>query len=114
MLQPPSLGVASQSGFILRNPDSNTARLRNRSPQPPLRRGAKSLIKSPNLAGDLGGSILVKNQNLRSIDPDSIRHDLSPINCKSTKMLTTSVKCWRLCVFVIIVNKNKYKFLSKR
>ncbi len=37
---------------------SNTARLRFRSPQPPLKRGAKSLLKSPFLSGDLGGSIL--------------------------------------------------------
>jgi hypothetical protein len=35
--------------------------------------GAKSFIKSPNLAGDLGGSILVKNQNLRSIEMDFSR-----------------------------------------
>jgi hypothetical protein len=40
-----------------------------RSPQPPLRRGAENLLKSPNLAGDLGGSISGKLQNLRSIAP---------------------------------------------
>jgi hypothetical protein len=35
---------------------------------PPISWGAKSLLKSPNLSGDLGGSILAKLQNLRSID----------------------------------------------
>ncbi len=35
--------------------------------QPPFLRGAKSLLKSPNLSGDNGGSILGKLQNLRSI-----------------------------------------------
>ena len=54
---------------ILYISSANTARLRNRSPQPPLRRGAKSLIKSPNLAGDLGGSILVKNLNRAVLSP---------------------------------------------
>ena len=38
--------------------------------QPCLKKGAKSLLKSPNLSGDLGGSILAKLQNLRSIGVD--------------------------------------------
>ena len=48
---------------------------------PPISWGAKNLLKSPNLAGDLGGSISGKLQNLRSIANQPIK--INDINHQS-------------------------------